>query len=439
MTGPAAVMPQAPSLPSVPAAKISNSANAIDSDTAEFAAFSELLTVLSGEPEAPRDPERQDEDAPRDEGAGQMPLPLPMLVFPEKTPQARFAEELSATLPPGFAQGSPALVPPALVTAEPLETTETPRMVAPPVPPVAGKPSVQPSANIETAPPVSALPGAAPEPAADALPVLSVSAPAVPVRGPQEHGATKALPENGSAAGEPLASSTATAGAEPLAPSVQTATSEDRPAQDGERGDTARTIAAFKEAKVSAVQQETHFAPAPSQSPAFQIANRIVHEVDTTDPVFTAQPVAAPNEASAPPVKVLFIKLDPPELGALTIRMSLKDDMLHLQIEASRYDTARLVERDQDALSGMLRSAGYTFDGLTVQVTTGDRGNGAQQFSGGSGFNQAAGQNSAGRQPENSDTGQGWQRGGEPERIAENGRETEGPGAPGRRGGTVYL
>ena len=121
------------------------------------------------------------------------------------------------------------------------------------------------------------------------------------------------------------------------------------------------------------------------------------------------------------------------------IRMSMRDNTLHLQIEASHHDTAKLIERDQNTLSGLLRAAGYGADGVSVQVTTGDRGgNGAQQFSGGA-FNQSAGQNSAGRQPEGSGSGAAWQRAIAPETIAENGIETELPGTPVRRGGPVYL
>ena len=49
---------------------------------------------------------------------------------------------------------------------------------------------------------------------------------------------------------------------------------------------------------------------------------------------------------------MLQLQLDPPELGALMIRMSMKDGALQLQIEASRHDTAKLIERDRDALTG---------------------------------------------------------------------------------------
>jgi flagellar hook-length control protein FliK len=449
MTGSGAIMPQAPSLPSPVAGKIANPA--ANTAEAEFGAFSELFAALNGELDTPGDA-KPDADAPRQESAGPPPK------FLEKTAQTRFAEELSATLPLGLAQGNLAPAPPAddaeipakteaaqsSLDALPADDAEPPvpadavKAALPVIAPLVGATPAQAPVDRETAAVVaSPLPGATPLPISANLPA---SAPSIPIRGPRERTAAKALPHDGSAIGEPTAMSTTTASAAPFAPPAEAATSDRRSGKDGEREGTARDLAALKDVKATVVRQETHFAPAPQQSPAFQIANRIVHEVETVDPAFTAQPAELPKDASSAPLKVLHILLDPPELGALTVRMSLKNDMLHLQIEASRHETARLIERDQDALSGMLRSAGYSVDGLTVQIASGDRGNGAQQSSGGSGFNQAAGQQSAGRQqPEGSGSGQAGRSTAEPERITETSRETDAPGAHGRRGGPVYI
>ena len=434
MTDPGAVMPHAPSLPSRSEAKLANSADAAEIDAAKFGAFAELFSAINGEAEAPVDRE-QDADVPRDESAGAMPLAIPML--PEKTPQTRFAEGLTATLPPEFVQSNFAFVPPS-AEAEPPVKIEGATAVSPMVPPVAGKPLGQsPVASGAAGQMSSVLPEAAPEPTPSTPFIPPVSAPAIPIRGPQERNAGKPLAKDGSAAGETAA--TAPMAVDPLAAPAETATSENHPGQNGGRGDATRALAAQKEPKVSVVLQETHFAPVPQQSPAFQIVNRIIHDIEPADPVFTPQLAELPKDAAAAPLKVLHIQLDPPELGALTIRMSLKNDMLHMQIEASRHETAKLIERDQDALSGMLRSAGYSIDGLTVQVTTGDRGNGPQQQFSGGGFNPSAGQHSAERQAQDSDTRQAWQRDAAPAPIVENGRETEAPGAAGRRGGPVYL
>ena len=46
--------------------------------------------------------------------------------------------------------------------------------------------------------------------------------------------------------------------------------------------------------------------------------------------------------------------------------MSLKQDGLDIRVEASRYDTACMLQRDQDSLAKLLTSAGYRIDGMTV-------------------------------------------------------------------------
>jgi hypothetical protein len=125
--------------------------------------------------------------------------------------------------------------------------------------------------------------------------------------------------------------------------------------------------------KVSVARQETHFSPTMPQSPAMQIADRITGEIygASAPEVTTAassQRAAHGAEGSSSTVKVLQLRLDPPELGALTVRMSLKQGVLALQVEATRPETAALIERDRDALIGLLRTAGYSVDGLTVQM-----------------------------------------------------------------------
>lgn len=126
--------------------------------------------------------------------------------------------------------------------------------------------------------------------------------------------------------------------------------------------------------KVSVARQETHFTPTMPQSPAMQIADRITGEIygaSATEVTTAASSPHASHDAqgSGSTVKVLQLRLDPPELGALTVRMSLKQDVLALQVEATRPETASLIERDRDALVGLLRTAGYSVDGLTVHMT----------------------------------------------------------------------
>ncbi len=196
---------------------------------------------------------------------------------------------------------------------------------------------------------------------------------------------------------------------------------------------------ATKTAGIGTVRETGHFFSGLSQSPSLQIAQRITHEVQIMRGAAVDQPDLQ-QSADKSPIRVLHIRLDPPQLGPLTIRMSLQNDALQLQLETSRPETAKLIHNDKDALSGLLRSAGYTVDGLTVHVATHDRGMGQQAFGQGSGFGQAAGQQPGSRQPEgraadqggrSSDQG-GTPRGGGPEPVA--------PPAAGKpRGGSVYL
>lgn len=101
---------------------------------------------------------------------------------------------------------------------------------------------------------------------------------------------------------------------------------------------------------------------------AHQIADRVASEAGT----LTAQAgrpdapaFAVKHEAAA---KVLHLQLQPEGLGTVTIRMSVKDQALRLDLEVGRGETAHMIQRDRDALSALLRSAGYMIDGVEVRV-----------------------------------------------------------------------
>jgi flagellar hook-length control protein FliK len=115
--------------------------------------------------------------------------------------------------------------------------------------------------------------------------------------------------------------------------------------------------------------------PGLSASPIEQIADRITTELrDAMGGA--AQPgndVVSASLSSGAQLRVLHIQLQPADLGAISVRMSLKQDTLELQLEASRHEAAALISRDKDALAGMLKSAGYLIDGLTVQIAGPDR------------------------------------------------------------------
>lgn len=100
---------------------------------------------------------------------------------------------------------------------------------------------------------------------------------------------------------------------------------------------------------------------------AHQIADRVASEART----LTAQAgrpdapaFGVKHEAAA---KVLHLQLQPEGLGTVTIRMSVRDQALRLDLEVGRGETAHLIQRDRDTLSALLRSAGYMIDGVEVR------------------------------------------------------------------------
>lgn len=202
--------------------------------------------------------------------------------------------------------------------------------------------------------------------------------------------------------------------------------------------ETPFTAPLFKEVRISSIKQETHFAPGMMQSPIQQIAGHIDRDLRSAAIAAVQQPSNDPRPEMGP-VRVLHIQLDPPQLGPLTIRIALRDGALHLQLEAARHETASMIQTDKDALTGVLRSAGYVVDGLNVQVAAPDRPP-AQQFAGGGGggFNQAAGQQS-GSQQSDGRGGQAAPTDGMGDASGGGSHDTQGPQAVEPRGGSVYL
>jgi chemotaxis protein MotD len=194
---------------------------------------------------------------------------------------------------------------------------------------------------------------------------------------------------------------------------------------------------AMKDAGITSVRQETHFAPASSQSPALQIAQRITHEMRMGGQNMPQPDV--PADTQRPPVRVLHIQLNPPQLGPMTIRMSMQNDGLMIQLETANRETAQIINRDRDALSGMLRAAGYSVDGLNVQVTTAERGANGQAPGQGDGFNQAAGHQQGSREASGRSSDRGGRGGGQRGQSSNPGDQDRAstPNLPSRGG--VYL
>ncbi len=199
-----------------------------------------------------------------------------------------------------------------------------------------------------------------------------------------------------------------------------------------------------REARLTVTRQET-FLPSAGLPPlAHQAAERIVAALQNPDdPAAAPQPTASLRTAEQAPVRVLHIQLQPAELGLLTVRLSLRDNALNVQLEAAEHRTARLLEADREKLSDLLRSAGYAVDGLQVQIAPADKS--------GQAFNALAG-GGAGAPPQSGQQAQAGdaqanpqqreQRGGGPEDGGSStSRNEEGDNAHSVRpaGGALYL
>lgn len=106
-------------------------------------------------------------------------------------------------------------------------------------------------------------------------------------------------------------------------------------AASGEDFELAREPAALTGARIAAVHQETYFAPAVLQSPAEQIAERLTEELVAPSAQAAVASSDQAQDGAAQAVKVLHLQLNPPDLGPVTLRMTLKHEALDLQVEVS--------------------------------------------------------------------------------------------------------
>jgi hypothetical protein len=141
-----------------------------------------------------------------------------------------------------------------------------------------------------------------------------------------------------------------------------------------------------------------------------QIASRIATEASTMlgQAVRAEAPAPGLGQRLGSAVKVIHLELQPDGLGAVSIRLAVKDQALHLSLEVGRGDTASLIQRDRDTLSGLLRSAGYLVDGVDVRMA-GPSGLAPAPADGQSATQMSAGGQSRGSQPEDRPSGAGGQ------------------------------
>lgn len=153
-----------------------------------------------------------------------------------------------------------------------------------------------------------------------------------------------------------------------------------------------------------------------------------------------AEMQAQPGQQQAGgPVRVLHIQLHPAELGSVSVRMRLVGDGIEVHMRASDARTVQMLQNDSEALTGVLRAAGYRPEVVTLQIGSADAG-GGQTLQGG-GQQSAAGQQAF--QGETSGGGRGASPSQAQEHARRSRREGEGDGhtglASGRDSSGIYL
>ncbi|MBS1180745.1 MAG: putative chemotaxis MotD protein [Proteobacteria bacterium] len=193
--------------------------------------------------------------------------------------------------------------------------------------------------------------------------------------------------------------------------------------------------------KMSVVTRETHFEPVARLSPVQQIVTAVGEELVAaaeTAPTNTTSQSSEPSRHSAGPLKVLHVKLEPEDLGAVVLKMRLVDKSLELEVIASRQETADLLTKDRDMLTRALRGSGYTADVVTISASTapdagqqtGDGRPGAQTTSG------QPGAQAGGNKGSNDPAGGGDRQQARPQPMEGATHEENGAG---RSGGDLYL
>ena len=204
--------------------------------------------------------------------------------------------------------------------------------------------------------------------------------------------------------------------------------------------------------KVAVREQETHFEPVQPT-----LLQKIVDRMGAELPAAATQVSTGSAEFVLPdlqkpadrPVRILTLQLDPPDLGAVTVKMRLTGDAVEIRLTADSAETTQLLQRERTALSDIMQSAGYKFDiasidqsrstdtnaGAGQQQPQSDQRQSSPQPNGGSQINDANSE----RQPSDAQAGTRQNRQ-QHEQFTERGKQHQNEEAVrDRSGGAVYL
>ena len=137
--------------------------------------------------------------------------------------------------------------------------------------------------------------------------------------------------------------------------------------------------------KVVVREQETHFEPVQQPTMLQKIVDRMVTDLPAASPQASASPadVALPiHRAADKPVKILTLQLDPPDLGAVTVKMRLTGNAVEIHLSADRIETTQMLQKERGTLTDVMQSAGYAFDIASIdhsRASDANPGTGQQQ------------------------------------------------------------
>ncbi len=122
------------------------------------------------------------------------------------------------------------------------------------------------------------------------------------------------------------------------------------------REDTPKAI------QVSVVGSETHFAPVLDLPVSRQLGEKIIGIADAGQAV--AANAEIPFQRPVSSSHILDIRLEPADLGTVTMRLRLSGKSLSVHLDVERSETLQMIDGDQNTLAETLRAAGYTLDSL---------------------------------------------------------------------------
>lgn len=129
-------------------------------------------------------------------------------------------------------------------------------------------------------------------------------------------------------------------------------------------------VTAGADIKISVLRGATHFAPGDRHTPIQQIGAAVADEVRSAASSSIVAPLAPPPRSV---LKTLEIRLEPREMGTVTVRMSLSGGNISLLVQVEAQDLAAQVDREREELSRLLNASGYALDELVVRVVEADK------------------------------------------------------------------